>query len=92
MLDFALENRLNTVGSRVEWSSVFFPDKARSLLVAHGVAVNMRTLSILGILLYSYILTLACRECFIKSLSKSQHMDIIREFPTHWKETETPSL
>ena len=59
----------------------FFPDKPSSLPVVYGVtqiinsyaAVNIRALFILGVLLFIhvYILALACRECFIKSLSKS---------------------
>ena len=92
---------LETAGSRVEWSSVFFLIKQVPFLL-HGVtqiinsyaAVNMRALFILGILLFVHvsILALACCECFIKLLSESQHMDIIRELPVHWKETENPSL
>ena len=93
------KTRMNTVGSRVEWSSVFVLVKQVHFLlhmvlkqIINSQAVNMRARSIqLFFFIHVYILTLAYRKYFIESVSKSQHMDIIRKLPTYQKETENPN-
>ena len=87
-LDFALQNPPEHPG--IDGGMVFYllPDRANSLPIVSGVtqiinsyAVNMRTLVILGILLYSCLCfdTRIC-GCFFKLLFKIQHLNIIRNF------------
>ena len=98
-LDFALRNppqHPNTLGSRVEWSSICFLIQQNHFLLhvvlhkmINSYAVNMRTLIILSILLYSCLKISYCK-CFIKVLSNISIWILSQSFQLIGKKLKNP--